>query len=264
MDKILIIAEVGSNWRTLDDCLTSIVIAKDVGADVVKFQIFTAEALYGFLPESWDRSRELLKEWLPILKAKADEVGIEFACTAFSPELVAVVDPYVKRHKVASSDCSWVAMLDAVKATGKQVLLSVGAATHTEIGEALDRLPLTTDVILIYCEAAYPAKYHDLRKISILADMIGLPVGFSDHTIDVIHAPREAMNRGAVVIEKHFTAFPNIETPDRGHSLSPNEFADMVSVLRGGWKIEFGPSPGEADMVAYHKRGPDGFRRLKP
>jgi N-acetylneuraminate synthase len=261
VDKILIIAEVGSNWHTLDDCLASISVAKSVGADVVKFQLFTAEALFGYVPESWDKKRELPKEWLPILKARADEVGIEFACTAFSPELVAVVDPYVKRHKVSSSDTSWVALLDAVRATGKPVLLSVGGATLEEISMAQDRFE---DVTLMYCEASYPARYHDLRKINVLADLFQCPIGFSDHTLDVIHAPLEARNRGAVVIEKHFTAFPSLQTADRGHSLGPIEFRDMVSVLRGGWPCEIGPSPGEADMREYHKRGPDGFRRLKP
>ncbi len=68
-----IIAEVGSNWNNLEDCLESIQCAKVCGADAVKFQAYTGEALYG-TPQVV--SNQLPLEWLPKLKEKADAAGI--------------------------------------------------------------------------------------------------------------------------------------------------------------------------------------------
>lgn len=250
-----IICEVGSNWRTLDDCLESIRVAKECGADAVKFQAFSREAMFGpdcaheavdgsvccscgeqvWINENsdgtWgpkyfrygDGPNSLDLTWLPALKAKADEVGIDFACTAFSPELVAAVDPYVKWHKVASSDAAWPQMLEAVKATGKPVLLSTGAKTAEEFKRAVSMLPRC---IPLDCVAAYPADFVNMNEYGKLS------MGFSDHTLGYT-ATVEAARRGAVVIEKHFTAFPELDTPDRPHSLTPAQFTRMVKLIRG-------------------------------
>lgn len=238
-----IIAEVGSNWRSLGDCLESIDVALACGADAVKFQAFSYEALYGIERVEFGKSVasdllereapgeypkrpfELPLAWLPKLSARAASVGLEFMCTAFSPELVAVVDPFVSVHKIASSDAAWPQLLDAVKATGKPALFSVGAKTNREIDEIEEILDDASKYVATYCVAAYPTDYVDLDA----ADCFD---AFSDHTLGYT-ASVEMARRGAIAIEKHFTAFPDVATPDRPHSLTPAQFKRMVDLIRG-------------------------------
>lgn len=250
--KPFIIAEVGSNWRDLGDCMASISAAKAVGADACKFQAFNAEALYG----GWHATGlhnlyELPLEWLPKLAEKAKAVGIEFMCTAFSPELVAAVDPYVAVHKVASSDLSYPQLLEAVAKTGKPILLSTGASGRGDINLALKCIDSASGrTVLMYCVSAYPARTTELRVMELLRG----PFGFSDHSTDIVGHPVEAARRGAVAIEKHFTAFPDLASPDRGHSLTTDEFKLMVDHIREVRRPEIGPTPEETAMMLRNNR----------
>lgn len=247
-----IIAEVGSNWRDLNDCRHSIAMVKAVGADAVKFQVFTDEALYGRKTIANGLSA-LPLDWLPHLKQKADSVGIEFMCSAFSPELYEVVDPFVKRHKIASAEMTHLRILEKVRSFGKPIILSTGASGEKDIEKALEVLK-GCDVTLLYCVAAYPTKHVDLRTIPLLAKRFNCPVGFSDHTLDVAEIPRRAVQEGAAVIEKHFTDIPEVATPDRDHSLTVDQFKTMVQAIRGTLEPRIGYTGEENDMVLRHNR----------
>jgi sialic acid synthase SpsE len=114
-------------------------------------------------------------------------------------------------------------MLDSVASMGKPVLVSTGAKTDAETERACawleGRVPWYT---LMTCTAAYPADFIEVDGWA----------GFSDHTLGYTAAVAAA-KRGALVIEKHFTAFPDIDTPDRPHSLTPKQFRRMVDIIRG-------------------------------
>ncbi len=250
--KPFIVAEIGSNWQTLQHCLCSIDAAKDAGADAVKFQAFDDKALYGV---DYAMGSVINLEWLPLLAFHAEKVGIEFMCTAFSPDIVLAVDPYVSIHKIASSDLNYPQLLEAVARTGKPVLLSTGGSEEGDIGRALDILDsYDCDTTLLYCVASYPARTVDLRVMELLEDRFDIEVGFSDHTTDVVGAPIVACAWGATVLEKHVTFFPELDTPDRPHSLTGEEFKLMVDQIRGEAAPEIGPTSEEAAMVLRHKR----------
>ncbi len=267
--KPFIVCEIGSNWQTLQHCLDSVTQAKLCGADAVKLQAYSWPALYGIdqisvvgtIPDGmavprWKKmAGELPLDWLPALKAQADREGIEFMCTAFSPELIAVVDPYVSVHKVASSDLNYPQLLEAVGKCGKPVLLSTGAASEADIGRALDILDnLDCDTVLLYCVASYPARTVDLRIMQLLEERFDIDVGFSDHTTDILGAPVVACAWGAMVLEKHVTFFPELDTPDRPHSLTGEEFKLMVDHIRGTREPVIGPTIEEKAMVLRHRR----------
>jgi N-acetylneuraminate synthase len=251
-----IIAEVGSNWHAyeigseqpdINRCFASIALAAKAGADAVKFQLYDSDALYG-RPDV-PLKGVLRAEWLGPLKSCADVHGIEFMCTAFSPRLLAEVDPYVKRHKIASSENLWDDLLVAAATTGKPLIISCGGLTDTEETQLRSRMRARTrmftpipDVSYLYCVAEYPAKV-DLAWLKYYD-------GFSDHSVGIGAAVLAARAvRECRIIEKHVTAFPDLDTPDRPHSVTMAEFKQMVDDIRMPvFRAD------EADMKRWHKR----------
>lgn len=224
-----IIADIGSNCNTIQEAYISIEKAKESGADMAKFQLFSEHDLYG------DGSTERkIQPWLPHLKDCCVANDIEFGCTAFSVEGLELVDPYVKWHKVASSCVTHKPLIEAIAKKGKHVLVSVGACSDEEIITCLE--PLTGMLVtLLYCQASYPSRCCDLTEIIRLRAKFGVPVGYSDHTTNILGSPFDAVRYYApTILEKHFTAFPLLESPDRPHSLTPAEFKMMVDACRTG------------------------------
>lgn len=248
-----IIAEVGSNWTNFEDASNSISIAKQCGADAVKFQMYTPKEMYGNIPQVEAMKCLNISSWLPKLKEKADACGIEFMCTAFSPEGLREVDKYVSRHKIASSDLSYPGLLLAAKATGKQVLLSTGASSLSDIQLALNVLDKAA-VSLLYCVSSYPAKNVNLFAIDHLKKYFSRwDVGYSCHTTDWYTSVAAVKYHGATVIEKHFK-IRDMDTPDNGHSLAPKEFKMMVQAIRGERDHVVFPDPSERDMLLRYNR----------
>lgn len=222
---VYVIAEVGSNYKSHTDLMNSVSLAKACGADAVKFQYFTRGELYGPAYE--------LDQAFPLrqLKEKADAVGIDFLCTAFSPEGLHEVDQYVVAHKIASSEMAFVKLLDAAVETGKPIILSTGGYFETDIKRTLAHLK-DHEVILMHCNHAYPAKHADLKKFDKICKMVDV-CGYSDHTTSIDIVPLFFQERGVTVYEKHFNPFGYVDTPDGPHSLNVDEFKCMVSHLRG-------------------------------
>jgi sialic acid synthase SpsE len=215
-----IIAEIGSNWRCLDDCLRSVRAAKEVGADIVKFQYFTHKKLYGY---AGTMEGELPKEYVKHISGMCDLHGIEFMCSVFDPDDVPFINQFVMRHKLASAEIGYKALIDAMAETGKEVLVSTGcieAGEYDYLNEKID------DFILMICCPEYPAKR---SYLSYYFDRSCY--GVSDHTLDIYQTPMLANKYGAMYLEKHFTALPELDTPDRPHSLTPDEFKEMVYCL---------------------------------
>ncbi len=233
--QIKVIAEVGSNIKNFGDCMRSAIMAKEAGADIVKFQYFTGADLYGPL---YDGARDLIFEIEPVASL-CERQGIEFMCTAFSPDNYKLINPFVRRHKVASSEITALDILETVNSFRKPVILSCGGADHFQIRAALLMLR-NVPVTLLYCEVAYPAKIVDLRNIDYLKSKFGqtCAVGYSDHSIDVLEIPKRAQKKGATIIEKHVNFCGYTDTPDAPHSLNFEEFKIMVRHLKGRFDVE--------------------------
>lgn len=234
-----IIAEIGSNcfkWNSaaldLDCAYYQISEAKEAGAEAVKFQLFTAAEIWGPEAEGTAEAAELDRfalppEWLPLLKAKCDEVGIDFMCSAFSVAGYALVNPHVSTHKIASPEVTAPDITAAVIAHGKPFLWSDGCSIALE-GQGIRML----------CVSKYPAH----------ADDYGLPEsapagtwGLSDHTTGT-HAALLARQAGATYFEKHVDFFKDLGqgTPDSPVSCNKDIFCRWVATIRNSENTDRG------------------------
>jgi len=256
-DSVTIIAEAGSNWsvggakQNLAMAKILIQIAKEAGADIVKFQVFKPELLYVsnagsscYLKSSGieDSMSDLFKD-LAMPYAMIEElfdycqnIGIEFMATPFSEKDFFAVDPFVSRHKIASYELSHIHLLKLAAQSQKPLYLSTGAATEEEIAWAVKAFYEFggQNLTLLQCTAAYPAPQGamNLQAIPWLKERFKVPSGLSDHSEDPVVAPVAAVALGACAIEKHFTLDKRLPGPDHAFALSPKELVKMVSAIR--------------------------------
>ena len=227
---ITVIAEAGINHcGSLDRALKMVEVAADAGANVIKFQSFTANKLgYDEKLTAFLRGVELSKDDHWKLKLKADKCGIEFMSTPFSEDWVDfLVGLGVKRLKISSGKAKEKAFIDYARNTGLPLIVSNGMVNEVDFVENT----LYNDTAL-YCVSQYPTPLHkvDFRNIEKLKDLF-LHVGFSDHT-NGIAASVIAAASGAAVIEKHFTMDRRLSGPDQICSVEPDELKQMIAEIR--------------------------------
>ncbi len=245
--SVFIIAEIGSvHDGSFGNAMKLIGLAKECGADAVKFQTHIAEAetiknapqppYFTGEPrfEYFKRTGFSLSQW-KALKAHADKLKIEFLSSPFSIEAVDLLEKVgMKRYKIPSGEITNIPMLKRIAKTKKQVILSSGMSTLEELDDAVKTIRTgNNDIVILQCTSEYPCPY-DQVGLNVLDEMkkrYKCPVGLSDHTLTT-YAPFAAVTLGASVIEKHLTFSRKMYGSDAKHSLEPIEFTDMVSGIR--------------------------------
>jgi pseudaminic acid synthase len=251
---VYIVAELSANHgQDFDQAVQIIHAMKGAGADAVKVQTYTADTLTIACDNElfridggtlWDGrtlhdlylEAALPWEWQVKLQAVANEVGLDFFSTPFDATAVEFLEKLnVPVHKIASFELVDLPLLAKIAATGKPIIASTGMATLAEIEEAVKTIQGAggQQLALLKCTSAYPAvpEEMNLRTIPDLAQRFGLPIGVSDHTLELA-VPIAAVALGACIIEKHFTLSRQSPGPDSAFSLEPNEFASMVAAVR--------------------------------
>ncbi len=249
-----IIAEAGVNHDgDVDAAKRLIDAAQASGASAVKFQVFAASRLVTRSAAACDYQRkhdaratsqydmlrrlELAPGRFAELAEHARRVGIEFLATPFSPaDVRLLVELGVSAIKLASTDLLNVPLIEAAIETGRPLIVSTGAAEAGEITSAVCRLRragAAERLILLHCVSSYPTPPEEanLRAVRALADLHGVPVGYSDHTREV-HTGAVAVAAGAVALEKHLTLDRERIGPDHFFSLEPADFAAYVRQVR--------------------------------
>jgi N,N'-diacetyllegionaminate synthase len=253
--KTLIIAEAGVNHNgDLGLALRLVDAAADAGADLVKFQTFSADRLVTptarkaeYQTRTTDASQsqqamlrnlELTREMHEALIARCRARGVGFFSTAFDLESVdLLVALGVDRFKIPSGEITNLPYLRHIASYGKPVIVSTGMATPDEIAAALGALErggiVRNRITVLHCTTEYPTPMSDvnLRAMLTIRDTFGVSVGYSDHTTG-IEVPIAAVAMGASVIEKHFTLDRTLPGPDHAASLEPDELLAMVRAIR--------------------------------
>jgi sialic acid synthase SpsE len=246
-----VIAEAGANHnRDLAVARELVDVAAEAGADAVKFQTYSGEALYstkapGFeylAPHGGESPAELLerislpREWQVELRDHARSRGIAFFSTPFDAAAVAELDALdAPAMKIASFEIGDPKLVAAAAGTGRPLLISTGMATLGEVEEALGWAAEAgaREVGLMQCTSVYPAPAEraNLRAMATMRTAFGVPVGLSDHTTGIA-VPIAAAALGAAFVEKHFTLDRTMEGPDHPFALEPDELAAMVAGIR--------------------------------
>ena len=244
--RTFIIAEAGANHnKNFKQALALIDVAKEAGADAVKFQTYSSETLYSKNTPDFAgykninqliKDIELPREWQKDLKQYCDEVGIEFMSTPFDENAVnELVNLGVKRLKIAGFESTDFRFIDMVASSGLPLIISLGIGFKMNwlgrIFEITDKY--NNDLTLLHCNNAYPTPMEDagISSVKALALDYRYKTGLSDHTTSIL-TPSLAVAAGAKVIEKHYTLSKYLPGPDHPFALEPNELKQMIDLVR--------------------------------
>jgi len=261
--RAFIIAEIGVNHNG-DRALALELIEKaaEAGADAAKFQSFKAESLTtrGTATVAYQKSRDGSNDQYEMLKrlelseelhhaaaAHCEVCGVEFMSTAFdSASLDLLCKLGLKRIKIPSGEITNTPYLRDNARRGLPIILSTGMADLNEVRRAVEtvKAAMPANIIpdsvhnlppltILHCTSAYPTEFADvnLRAMRTMADELGIPVGYSDHTVGIT-VPPLAVAAGAIVVEKHFTRDRTLPGPDHAASIEPDELTEMVRRIR--------------------------------
>ena len=250
MDHVLMIAEAGVNHNGDFELAKQMIdVAKEAGADVIKFQTSTTstskyseKAEYQKCATGRDESQlDMIKKLRFTfdqhrdLKNYCEQIGIEYLSTPFDFESIDFLKDLCRFWKVPSGEIVNIPYLEKIGETGKPVVMSTGMASLAEIQRAISVLEKagTSEVTLLQCTTEYPVDFKDinLNCIQTMRKQFKCKTGFSDHSLG-IEASVAAVALGACVIEKHFTLDRNMEGPDQKASLEPQELKALVRAIR--------------------------------
>lgn len=248
---VFVICEGGvTNYGQTDLARKQIDAAADAAADAVKFQACRTEDVVSRVmakrlePElgyDWFermKYKELSSATLRDLQAYARTRGIPWFATPHDDWGLDVLDKElnVPVFKIGSGESHNSRFLRNVAKRGKPVIISFGLQSDAEAARAVRTLQDggAGGVVALHCLSAYPGPYDmiSLPRMAHLRELLGVPVGISDHSVGR-HVVIAAVALGAVMVEKHIT-FDKSDprSLDNPGALLPEEFAAMVREIR--------------------------------
>ena len=253
-NPVFIIAEAGANHNgSLTTAKEMVLAAKNVGADCIKFQTFTAEEFcldptkkFTYLSQSSQvtesefemfKRLEFSKEQWGELVAFCSKEKIQFLTTIQDPINLEMMQSIgIEAIKIGSDDFDHLVNLRKYAKTGLPLIVSKGMTTESESEFVINELQsiCKNGLAILHCVSLYPAddKYLNLSQIKTLKGKYpNIIFGFSDHSESVV-APALAVALGAKIIEKHFTLDNNLPGPDHWFSMNPSQFKEMVQNIR--------------------------------
>ena len=250
-----IIAELSCNHnQDINLAYKLIDAAAECGADAIKLQTYTPDTmtldcekpifkdcLKGTLWEGQTLYQLYSKaytpwEWHKELKDYANSKGLDLFSSPFDVTAVDFLETLdFPAYKIASFEITDHILIKRIAQTGKPVIISSGMASLSELNDAVSLLREngTTQIAMLKCTSAYPAKPEDakLNTIKHMIETFNVIGGLSDHTLG-IEVPIASVVLGARIIEKHFKLTDDSGSEDDAFSLKPDEFKKMVDSVR--------------------------------
>ena len=254
---IFFIAEAGVNHNgSLSNAKKLIDVAKESGADAVKFQSFFAEEMmlpmapkstYHIETTSDDKSQS----WMELLKTQqmSYQMHVDLMQYCKKKEIIFLSTPYdtksvdmlfdlgISAFKIASTDMNNHEILSYISKKNKPIILSTAMSFQEEVISSINLL-LNLDVkeiVLMHCTGSYPTHLED-SNLNVIKNYKRLfsdkcLYGYSDHTKEFIN-PVATAAIGISVYEKHFTLDNKLPGPDHRMSLEPNELKKTIKLIR--------------------------------
>ena len=277
-----VIAEIGVNHNgSLQTAEQLIRMAKEAGADAVKFQTFKAEELVTakaskarYQSQNIDNEQtsqyQMLKELeisLPdfrVLKEFCKQHGVIFLSSPFDYESATFLarELNIDAIKIPSGELNNLPFLEQVAKLNKPIILSTGMSSLGEVEEAINTIEAAGNryLAILHCVSNYPASFQsvNLRVMETLDKAFPYLIGFSDHTTGK-DAAIAAVALGARILEKHLTLDRAMPGPDHKASLEPDEFHSLISGIRNV-ELALGttykaPQPEELEIAKLSRKG---------
>jgi len=252
----LIIAEAGVNHNGDIKLAKKLIdLAKDVGADFVKFQTFHPREMAtpaGASPTYIKRESPQAESFYKLLEELAlpDKAFAELLNYCKRKKIIFISTPYdnssadlldkigVPMFKIASTDSNNIPFIEYVAKKGKPVIISTGLSTLDDAKTAIEacRRVGNNKIIIMQCTSNYPASNEaaNIKVISTYREKLGILVGYSDHTNGELCAIL-AVGQGAVLFEHHFTKDKNLPGPDQKTSCNPEEMKRYIEAIRDAY-----------------------------
>ncbi len=255
--KIYFIADIAANHDgKIDRAKKLIELAKNVGADAVKFQHHNVKKYVndiGFKSlgkkfshqKKWKKSifqvykdAEVPTNWTESLKNFSDKIGIEFFSTPYDLDMVDHLDDYVSAYKIGSGDLNWDAMIKKVISKKKPIFIATGASSLKEVTHANKILRgANAKYCLMQCNTNYTGSDDNFNYINLNVlktykkNFPEVILGLSDHTPND-ETVLGACTLGIKAVEKHFTDDTSRNGPDHPFSMDPKTWKKMVDSTR--------------------------------
>lgn len=269
-----IIAEIGINHNgDINIAKQLIDVAKDSGADAVKFQkreidiVYSKDVLDAHRESPWGNTQRAQKKGLEFGQKEYDEIdryckenGIYWFASAWDIQSQEFLKQYDSPfNKISSAMLTHKDIVDMVAEEGKHTFISTGMSALEDVDRVVGifrkkECPFT----LMHCVSVYPCadEWCNIRMIEELRKRYDCPVGYSGHEVGILPSVLAVM-LGAVCIERHITLDRSMYGSDQSASLERRGMEILVrdcrsvkSILGSGEKKLL---PKE-DEVAYKLR----------
>jgi len=216
---VILVAEAGnSHFGDLEEAKRMIHVAKQCGADAIKFQAFEAKDVmkFGSMPESfYEHVAFSVEDYLELV-----EVGALFNMPVFFStfsDSMKKLWGYTFFHKVSAKQSPTFVFN---KTSDKN-------STFVSVNPDYGKLPELREAAILYATPYLP-KEPQLTMIGELTEHYGRQVGYSDHTIGIDACIEAVYDHGANVVEKHFTLnrdfkWEGLVFRDNIHAADPKE-----------------------------------------
>jgi N-acetylneuraminate synthase len=246
---IFIIAEIGINHNGEVAIAKQLIdVAKEAGADAVKFQKRTIDLVYSKqlldLPREspWGKTQRAQKEGLELGLKEYQEIDsyckkkdIEWFASAWDIESQKFLRQFnLKYNKIASAMIVYEDLLKEVASENKLTFISTGMTETEHIDLAVDIFrDANCPFELMHCISTYPMDDEDanLNCIKTLRNRYKCNIGYSGHEVGLA-VSYAAAALGITSLERHITLDRAMYGSDQAASVEPAGFRQLVGAVR--------------------------------